>query len=118
MLPLARTYMGNCSLCHKCLYRIWCGLVNSFVPGTFTTEVTPNDRYICSIVIIITLYSCRWFINLALDAATRMFKINCSVDSEDLCLVGIHSQCYVLRTDLNTLSVILGFLAFMNTHIY
>ncbi|XP_065918751.1 uncharacterized protein [Dysidea avara] len=49
--------------------RIWCGLINSFLPGTFTTEVLLNDR---------------WSINLALKVATKMFKINCLVDSEDL----------------------------------
>ena len=49
---------------------------------------------------------CRWFINLALDAATRMFKINCSVDSEDLCLVGtvhIHCSCNVMTVTVSYL---------------
>ncbi|XP_077994506.1 uncharacterized protein LOC144448226 [Glandiceps talaboti] len=49
--------------------RVLCALVNSFAPGTFTTEVMLNDR---------------WTINLALKVFEKMIRISTPVDSEDL----------------------------------
>lgn len=44
-------------------------LVNSLIPGTFTSEVLLNDR---------------WTINLALQTASNIFKVKSLVDSGDL----------------------------------
>nr|XP_054761374.1 uncharacterized protein LOC129267773 [Lytechinus pictus] len=49
--------------------RVLCELVNSFIPGTFTTEVLLNDR---------------WTINLALKTFEKMIRINTPIDSSDL----------------------------------
>ncbi|XP_041471768.1 uncharacterized protein LOC121421175 isoform X1 [Lytechinus variegatus] len=49
--------------------RVLCELVNSFIPGTFTTEVLLNDR---------------WSINLALKTFEKMIRINTPIDSSDL----------------------------------
>jgi hypothetical protein len=49
--------------------RVLCGLLNSFVPGTFTSEVLLNDR---------------WTINLVLRTAEDILGIHSSVSSADL----------------------------------
>lgn len=49
--------------------RVLCGLVNSFVPDTFTTEVMLNDR---------------WTINLALDTIGKMLRASNPLGSEDI----------------------------------
>ncbi|XP_070560695.1 uncharacterized protein [Ptychodera flava] len=49
--------------------RVLCALVNSFAPGTFTTEVMLNDR---------------WTINLALKVFEKIIRLKTPVDSEDL----------------------------------
>ena len=49
--------------------RVLCALVNSFIPGTFTTEVMLNDR---------------WAINLSLRTYEKMMRIDTPVDSQDL----------------------------------
>lgn len=46
--------------------KILCTLINSFVPGTFTTEVLLNDR---------------WTINLALTTTTNLFRVETNVNS-------------------------------------
>jgi ankyrin repeat protein len=49
--------------------RILCCLVNSFVPGTFTTEVLLNDR---------------WTINLTLISMAKFFKIESNLNTTDI----------------------------------
>ncbi|XP_019852908.1 PREDICTED: uncharacterized protein LOC100641129 isoform X2 [Amphimedon queenslandica] len=49
--------------------KVWCCLINSFVPGTFTTEVLLNDR---------------WTIDLVLKVASKMFRVNTKLTSKDL----------------------------------
>ncbi|PIK38560.1 hypothetical protein BSL78_24599 [Apostichopus japonicus] len=46
-----------------------CEFVNSFVPGTFTTEILLNDR---------------WSINLAIRMFEKMIRISTPIDSQDL----------------------------------
>ncbi|XP_030845217.1 uncharacterized protein LOC754486 isoform X2 [Strongylocentrotus purpuratus] len=67
--------------------RVLCELVNSFVPGTFTTEVLLNDR---------------WTINLALKTFEKMIRISTPIDSSDLleadpmavcCAMGVYFMC-------------------------
>ncbi|XP_071830490.1 uncharacterized protein [Apostichopus japonicus] len=49
--------------------RVLCEFVNSFVPGTFTTEILLNDR---------------WSINLAIRMFEKMIRISTPIDSQDL----------------------------------
>ncbi|KAL5484044.1 hypothetical protein EMCRGX_G020475 [Ephydatia muelleri] len=49
--------------------RILCALVNTIIPGTFTSEVLLNDR---------------WTINLALNCLSKIFRVLSPVDSETL----------------------------------
>ncbi|CAK8680159.1 unnamed protein product [Clavelina lepadiformis] len=58
--------------------RALCGLINSFVPGTFTTEVMLNDR---------------WTINLALRTVEKMLHASNPMGSEDLSEADPKSIC-------------------------
>ncbi|XP_064395314.1 alpha-latrocrustotoxin-Lt1a-like isoform X2 [Halichondria panicea] len=61
--------------------RVLCALVNSLVPGTFTAEVLLSDR---------------WTINLALKTVSKIFAVQCLVDSADLNSADQHGVCAFL----------------------
>nr|CAB3262745.1 uncharacterized protein LOC100182602 [Phallusia mammillata] len=61
--------------------RALCGLINSFIPGTFTTEVMLNDR---------------WTINLALETAGKMLYASNPMGSGDLSEADPKSICSYL----------------------
>jgi len=61
-----------------------------------TCYISGTNLYIYGCIYGIELWTSiqsRWSINLALRVATKLFKIHCLVDSEDLSQVGSMSVC-------------------------